>query len=119
MVFPFCRELCGIPAIFSIGRRNPLNSYELTVIIRNSNLDPAREKMMETLTKHGVTVVNEEPWGVKRMAYEINGEKDGYYYFANVEADPSSVEKVLDEFRLQADLLRYLFVKTKSGKKSA
>jgi small subunit ribosomal protein S6 len=96
-----------------------MNNYELTLILRVSEgLEPLKEKVKEILQKHGVNVKSEDAWGTKKLAYEIDGEKDGCYILLNIETLPDSVTKITSEFRLNSDILRYMFVRV-SGEKSA
>ncbi len=90
-----------------------MNNYELTVILRTANSESLKEKVKEILTKFEVTISEEAPWGTKRLAYEIDDEKEGYYFFALIEALPENVDKIIAEFRLIPDILRYMFVKTR------
>ena len=93
-----------------------MNSYELTIILRNKELDAVKGKAREILQKFGVKIIKEDPWGVRRLAYQINGEKEGYYDFMIVEAAPESITKIINDFRLNSDILRYLFVNIKQEK---
>jgi len=93
-----------------------VNRYELTVILRNRELESLKGKVDGILKKHGVTVINDEPWGLKRLAYMIQGEKEGYYSFMIVESAPDAVKKVIGDFRLISEILRYLFVKIEQEK---
>lgn len=88
-----------------------MNKYELTVILHNQEKDALVSKTKEILAKHGVTIVNEDSWGIKKLAYQIEDEKEGFYFFAIVESLPENVEKVIAEFRLNSGFLRNLFVK--------
>jgi len=88
-----------------------MNSYELTVILRNKELDNLKARLGEILQKHGVNIIRDESWGMKRLAYEIDREREGFYFFAQVEANPESIQKILADFKLNVDFLRYLFVK--------
>jgi len=90
-----------------------MESYELTVILRNNEVDSLKEKVKSILQKFEATVTLEDPWGIKKLAYQIDKEKEGYYYFMNVDASPASIEKIIREFGLNADILRQLFVKIK------
>jgi small subunit ribosomal protein S6 len=86
-------------------------TYELTVILRNKETESLLEKTKEILTKHGTQVVSDNSLGVKKLAYQIDGETQGYYLFMTVQIPPDSVKKIISEFRLNSDILRYLFVK--------
>jgi small subunit ribosomal protein S6 len=95
-----------------------MKNYELTVILRNKDADSLRQKVLDILSKQKVTISNEDSWGNKKLAYEIQGEKEGFYILFNLEASPDSISKIISEFKLNPDILRYLFVLPKS-KKSA
>jgi small subunit ribosomal protein S6 len=89
-----------------------VNNYELTVILKSGDVtENLKEKVKSILQKYGVTVVSEDPWGVKKLAYEISNETEGYYYFLNIQAPTDSVQKSITDFRLIADILRFLFIK--------
>ncbi|MBN1497601.1 MAG: 30S ribosomal protein S6 [Spirochaetes bacterium] len=90
-------------------------TYELTVILRNKETDSLIEKTKEILAKHGTTIQSDNSLGVKRLAYQIDGENEGYYLFMNVEIPGESVKKIISDFRLNSDILRYMFIKTKKA----
>ena len=88
-----------------------MNHYELTVIVRNRETESHKEKVKEVLQKHGAVITKEDHWGIKKLAYEISKEREGYYMFMLVDADTQEVDKIQKEFGLNADILRYLFVR--------
>ena len=90
-----------------------MNNYELTVILRVKNSESLKEKVKEILAKFNVTITEEAHWGSKRLAYEIDGEREGFYFFAYVQSSPDTVEKVTTELKLNQDILRTMFVKIK------
>ena len=93
-----------------------MNSYELTVIVKNHETEPLKEKVKDILSKHGAVITKEDHWGIRRLAYEIAREREGYYMFMLVDAEPQAVDKIQKEFRLNADILRYLFIKPEDTK---
>lgn len=88
-----------------------MNNYELTVIVRNRETESLKEKVKEILQKHGAIITKEDHWGIKKLAYEISKEREGYYMFMLVDAAPEEVDRIQKEFGLNADILRYLFVR--------
>ena len=90
-------------------------TYELTVILRNKETESLIERTKEILAKHGTTVLSDNSLGVKKLAYQIDKENEGYYLLMNVEIPPDSVKKIISEFRLNSNILRYLFVKIKKA----
>lgn len=92
-----------------------MNAYELTVILRKKDVEPLIEKVKEILKKHGTEIMSDNSLGIKALAYEIDGENEGYYLFMNVQVPPDSVKKIMSDFRLNSDILRYLFVRLKKA----
>ncbi|MGQ9844012.1 MAG: 30S ribosomal protein S6 [Spirochaetota bacterium] len=89
-----------------------MNRYELIVILRPSDkLESLKEKVREILKKNQVVIESDEPWGIRSLAYTIDKANDGYYEYFLAQLNPSSVSIILGEFRLQPDILRYLFVR--------
>ncbi len=88
-----------------------MNHYELTVIVRNRDTESHKEKVKEILQKHGAIITKEDHWGIKKLAYEISKEREGFYMFMLVDAAPNAVDRIQKEFGLNADILRYLFVR--------
>ena len=68
-----------------------MNKYELTVVVNAKIEDDVRvatvEKVKEYVARYGGTVTNVDEWGKKRLAYEIQKMKEGFYYFIQFEAD--------------------------------
>jgi len=90
-----------------------MKKYELMMII-----DPMLEKQaLETLVSeirtelddHGLSIANETVWGVRDMAYKINGSKQGYYLIYTLKPaarlDIPGLNKV---FGIKKGLWRYL-----------
>lgn len=94
-----------------------MRNYELTVIVRTDKQEEATKAYKETLAKHGVKIVSENNWGQKRLAYMIDGVREGFYLFANVETDPQTVKKVSADFGINNNILRHMFIvqETKSA----
>ena len=56
------------------------------------------EKVKEYVARYGGTVTNVDEWGKKRLAYEIQKMKEGYYYFIQFEGEttvPAELEERL------------------------
>ena len=87
-------------------------TYELTVILRiTDSVEYVKDNVIGILQKHGVVVISEESWDIKKLAYPIDKESKGYYIFMSIESPPDAIKKIVGDFRLESDILRYLFVK--------
>lgn len=95
-----------------------MRKYEIMYILK-PDLDEAgvkaeNAKLADILVKNGANVTKTTEWGLKDIAYEMNGYKKGYYVILEVEADPEK-SKALKEFErlghLNANVVRFLITK--------
>ena len=86
-----------------------MNKYELTVVVNAKIEDDVRvatvEKVKEYVARYGGTVTNVDEWGKKRLAYEIQKMKEGFYYFIQFEADATAPVRIME------NVIRYLCVR--------
>ena len=61
--------------------------------------------------KGNLDAVEEEGWKVRRLAYPINNNKEGYYAVLHVDAESDVVEVVQPSLRYNDDVLRYLTIR--------
>ena len=87
-----------------------MRNYEGAFIFRPSLDDAGLEEEMkrveELITAEGGTIKEWDKWGKRRLSFEIKGEQDGYYAFLMFEADPASIEKLVEAYRLREGILR-------------
>jgi small subunit ribosomal protein S6 len=92
-----------------------MNKYELTVVVNAKIEDDVRvatiEKIKEYITRFGGTVTDIDEWGKKRLAYEIQKMKEGYYFFVHFEAPASCPAEVEKQIRIMENVIRYLCVR--------
>lgn len=50
-------------------------------------------------------------WGKRKLAYEINYIKEGYYYIVNFDLDPQFVREIERRCRLFDQIIRYMVVR--------
>ena len=77
-----------------------MNKYELAVVVSAKIEDDARtetiEKVKALVERFGGSVTDVDEWGKRRLAYEIQKMKEGFYYFIHFESDssvPAEVEQ--------------------------
>ena len=77
--------------------------------------DEAREAVVEKakgyVARYGGTVTEVEEWGKKRLAYEVQKMREGFYYFIQFEADATCPAEVERHVRIMDNVMRYLVVK--------
>jgi len=91
-----------------------MNKYESIVII-NPNLD---EKAVKDLTKKFEDLINRfgkvqdiVSMGKKRLAYEINKEKEANYILYIFEAEPDSITELERNYRITDDVMKFITVR--------
>ena len=96
-----------------------MRPYELLVIfpIEENQHKEGREKLLTDLTNNGVEIEKTDEIGERDLAYEVKKARRGRYVLFTVKADPAKLV-VLDRiFKLNANLLKYLFVNIESREK--
>lgn len=92
-----------------------MNKYELALVVSAKIEDDARtavvDKAKAIIEKAGGTITNVDEWGRKRLAYEIQKMKEGYYYFIAFDGNPESPAQVEANVRIMESVLRYLCVR--------
>ncbi len=92
-----------------------MNKYELTVVVNAKIEDDVRvatvEKVKEYVARYGGTVTNVDEWGKKRLAYEIQKMKEGFYYFIQFEGETTVPAELEERLRIEETVLRFLCVK--------
>ena len=92
-----------------------MNKYELAVVVNAKIEDDARtatiEKVKEYITRFGGTITNVDEWGKKRLAYEIQKMREGFYYFIQFESDSSCPAEVEKSVRIMENVIRFLCVR--------
>ena len=92
-----------------------MNKYELTVVVNAKIEDDVRvatvEKVKEYVARYGGTVTNVDEWGKKRLAYEIQKMKEGFYYFIQFEADATAPAEIERHVSIMENVIRYLCVR--------
>ena len=92
--------------------------YELTVVLRVENNEDVQKANLEQvknwIESDGQGVINKidaNHWGRRRLAYEINGQREGLYILFYADIEPDAVEELERNLRLATGVLRYLIVR--------
>ncbi|MHC5310757.1 30S ribosomal protein S6 [Myroides sp. LJL116] len=91
-----------------------MNHYE-TVFILNPVLSETQvketvTKFEEFLTSRGAEMVSKEDWGLKKLAYEIQHKKSGFYHLFEYKAPGDVIINLETEFRRDERVMRFLTV---------
>lgn len=91
--------------------------YEILYIIRPNIDEEAKTVLIDRfnsiLTDNGAEVIESKDWEKRRLAYEINGFREGIYHIVKVSA-PSSASAISEFDRLAKindDIVRHMIVR--------
>ena len=92
-----------------------MNKYELVLVVNAKIEDEARvatvEKVKEYITSFGGNITNVDEWGKKKLAYEIQKMREGFYYFVQFDAESTVPGEIETRVRIMENVIRYLCVK--------
>lgn len=92
-----------------------LNNYEAVFIanpvLSAPQMKEAVEKFKSVITESNGTVVHEEDWGLRKLAYPIQKKSTGFYYLVEFKAESELINKLETEFRRDERVMRFLTVR--------
>lgn len=92
-----------------------MSKYELCLVlnakIEDDERNAALEKVKNYITRFGGTITNVDEAGKKRLAYEVQKMREGFYYFIQFDAETSAPFEIENRIRIMDNVLRFLCVK--------
>ena len=92
-----------------------MNQYEtvfiLTPVLSDEQMKETVAKFKKILTDNGAEILNEEAWGLKKMAYAIQKKSTGFYCLLEFKAEPTIVKTLETGYRRDEKVIRYMTVK--------
>ena len=85
--------------------------FILTPVLSDAQMKEAVEKFKGILAAEGAEIVNEENWGMRKLAYPIEKKSTGFYVLIEFNAEPTVIEKLEVNFRRDERVLRFLTIK--------
>jgi small subunit ribosomal protein S6 len=89
-----------------------MNNYEtvfiLTPVLSDVQMKEAVEKFKNFLVAEGAEIVNEENWGLRKLAYSIQKKSTGFYTLIEFKSEPATIAKLEIQFRRDERVLRFL-----------
>ncbi|MBF1551433.1 MAG: 30S ribosomal protein S6 [Prevotella salivae] len=92
-----------------------MNQYEtvfiLTPVLSDDQMKETVAKFRKLLTDNGAEILNEEAWGLKKMAYAIEKKSTGFYCLVEFKGEPSIVNTLETGYRRDEKVIRYMTVR--------
>jgi small subunit ribosomal protein S6 len=80
-----------------------------------AGLEAQTERLRTAIIGRGGEVVSVDPWGRRRMAYEVKNFRDGFYVVTRFKLAPEEAEVLDRNLRLNESVLRHLIVRPHSA----
>ena len=94
-----------------------MSFYEHVFIMRqdlsNTQAEALIEEFSNVLSANGGSVVEQEYWGVKTMAYKVNKNRKGHYAFLKTDAPSAAISEIERLMALHEDVMRTLTIRVK------
>ena len=89
-----------------------MNQYEtvfiLTPVLSDEQMKETVAKLKCLLTDNGAEILNEEAWGLKKMAYAIDKKSTGFYCLIEFKGEPTIVNTLETGYRRDERVIRYM-----------
>ena len=89
--------------------------YEIMYIIRPDIEEEAQKAVIERfsaiLTDNGATIDKVDEMGSRRLAYEINNYRDGYYVVVTFQGDETAVNEFDRQAKFSDDIIRHMAIR--------
>jgi small subunit ribosomal protein S6 len=97
-----------------------VNPYEILLLLDPDLPEEGQaeivDRVRENVERGGGTWERHEPWGRRKLAYEIAHHTDGYYHLLEFEAEPATLDEISRVLKITDGVIRHLAVRrTQSG----
>ena len=92
--------------------------YESTFITRQDlskqDVSKLTDQFAEIMKTQGGTVVKNEYWGLRSLAYRVAKNRKGHYTMLGIDASPEAVKELERNMRLNEDVIRALTIRVEA-----
>lgn len=92
--------------------------YEMMIVVAPTVAEEGLQPVVERVsgyvaTQNGTvaTVKSDNPWGRRRLAYEIQDFRDAFYVLYTFDAGPEAIVEIDRDLKLDQDVIRHLIVR--------
>ena len=92
-----------------------MNKYEMMFIVKSQTEEAGAKKVAESISKiakdNKAKVEDLKDMGLKKLAYPIKKEVNGYYYLLTFEANKETIAELDRKTSINEDVIRHLIVR--------
>jgi small subunit ribosomal protein S6 len=89
--------------------------YESIFILKpdlmDENVDEVVKKIHKIVKDHSGKIMDNEIWGKRRMAYEVDKERYGIYALIHFEGEGKLIRELERNYRLMGDVMKYIIIR--------
>ena len=91
-----------------------LKDYEtvfiLTPVLSDTQMKDTVGKFKKILKENKVKMINEEEWGLRKLAYPIQHKSTGFFNLLEYQAEPTVIKALETEMRRDEKVMRFLTI---------
>jgi len=92
-----------------------MRRYELMMIMQpdvaEDRIKAVLERTVRSITEAGGSILKNVPWGRRRLAYQVEGHRDGIYQIYLFEAPSASIAELERVLLITEEVLRHLVIR--------
>jgi len=92
-----------------------LNQYEtvfiVTPVLSEEQMKEAVKKFSRFISENGGEIVQEDNWGLRKLAYPIQKKSTGFYHLIEFKAEGDLIGRLETEYRRDERIIRFLTTK--------
>ena len=96
-----------------------MNDYEILLMLDPETPEERHDEIIartrELVEKGGGTWLSHDPWGRRRLAYEIDHKPDGVYHLLLFTAEPATLAEISRVLKITDGVMRHLAVRRVKG----
>ena len=85
--------------------------FILTPVLSDEQTKETVAKFKKLLTDNGAEILNEEAWGLKKLAYQMEKKTSGFYFLVEFKAEPTVIKTFETGLRRDEKVIRFMTVK--------
>jgi small subunit ribosomal protein S6 len=89
-------------------KKNYETVFIMTPVLSEAQMKDTVGRFKKVLTSNGAEIINEENWGLRKLAYPIQHKTTGFYQLFEFLAAPDTITKLETEFRREEAIMRFL-----------
>jgi small subunit ribosomal protein S6 len=100
-----------------------VNAYEIMLIL-DPELAEERQneivaRMRELIETRGGSWVGQEPWGRRKLAYEIDKKTEAHYHLVQFDAEPVTLDELTRVLKITDGAMRHMAVRRPKPRRKA